>query len=393
MAEIKKKGGKYAAKPVREKGWFFLVLLALVLMAASVYMTIPLLKTVLYHNSDPGKREQENAVNYAVMDRYDMSMTNTVANALDGILSIKKVYWLSDDDQVAPEPNQDNYGKTNDPSTLQWLLDDAAELLDGQTMYFNTETQLLPNTEVNYYLDDTILAITWKQAINGKCFNISEVKIAHPSQLRRFLAGGEYGSAIQLTTSEMASSVNAIVASSGDFYKHRKSGVIVYDGMVQRVSGKNYDTCFVDKDSNLQFAYAGEITTQAEAEKFVKENNIRFSFGFGPILIDNGAIVDINMNYPIGEVKDFYARAGIGQIDELHYVLVTVSNEYFGNSVTIPEFARGILELGCQKFYTLDGGQTAVLVMNDKVINKVVYGSQRKISDIVYFATAVPEEG
>ena len=393
MAEKKKKGGKYIAKPVREEGWVWKALLSVAAIAVSVCVSLPLLETVLYHNSDPGMREQENAVEYALMDRYDMSMTNTVANALDGVLSIKKVYWLSDDDQVAPEPNQDNYGKTSDPSTLQWLLDDAADLLDGQTMYFNTNTQIIPGTEVNYYLDDTILAITWKQNINSTCYNISEVKISHPSQLRRFLAGGEYGSAIQLTTSEMAASVNAVVASSGDFYKHRKSGVIVYDGVVQRISGKNFDSLFIDEDSNFHFVYAGEITTRAAAEKFAAENNIRFSFGFGPVLIDNGEIVNINRNYALGEVGDRYARAGIGQIDELHYVLVTVSNEFFGDSATIFEFAEGVYELGCDKFYTLDGGQTAVLVMNDKVINKVVYNSQRRISDIVYFATAVPEGG
>ena len=393
MAEKKKKGGKYAAKPVKEQGWAWKALVCVAVIAVSICVSVPLLSTVLYHNSDPGTREQDNALEYALMDRYDMSMTNTVANALDGILSIKKIYWLSDDDQVAPEPNQDNYGKTTDPSTLQWLFDDAEALLDGQTMYFSTETQIIPGTEVNYYLDDTILAITWKQEINNRCFNISEVKISHPSQLRRFLAGGEYGSAIQLTTSEMASSVNAVVASSGDFYKHRKSGVIVYDGLVQRISGKNFDTLFIDEDSNFHFAYAGDITTREAAEKFVAENNIRFSFGFGPILIDNGKKVDINPSYSLGEVSDRYARAGIGQMGELHYVLVTVSNEFFGDSVSVFEFADGIELLGCEKFYTLDGGQTAVLVMNDKVINKVVYNSQRRISDIVYFATAVPEGG
>ena len=92
-------------------------------------------------------------------------------------------------------------------------------------------------------------------------------------------------------------------------------------------------------------------------------------------------------------MSDRYARAGFGQMGELHYVLVTVSNEFFGDSVSVFEFADGIELLGCDKFYTLDGGQTAVLVMNDKVINKVVYNSERRISDIVYFATAVPEGG
>jgi hypothetical protein len=33
------------------------------------------------------------------------------------------------------------------------------------------------------------------------------------------------------------------------------------------------------------------------------------------------------------------------------------------------------------------------LVMNNQVINRVVFNSQRKVSDIVYFATALPSGG
>ena len=108
-------------------------LLLLVLCVASLAGSAWLLEDLFMNNSDPGDKDQNKTIDYAMMDRYDMAMTNTIANSLDGILSIKKVYWLSDDDQVAPEPNQAYYGETDDPSTLQWLLDEAAELLDGQT--------------------------------------------------------------------------------------------------------------------------------------------------------------------------------------------------------------------------------------------------------------------
>ena len=42
---------------------------------------------------------------------------------------------------------------------------------------------------------------------------------------------------------------------------------------------------------------------------------------------------------------------------------------------------------------SMDGGQTAAIVMGDQLINRPVYGQQRKISDIIYFATAMPEGG
>ena len=362
--------------------------LCIVSMAVSAF----LLKNLFFNNSDPGNSENKTVVNYAMMDRYDMAMTNAKSNALDGILSLKKVYWLSDDDQVAPEPNQACYGETDDPSTLQWLLDEAAELLDGQTTYFSTETEILPGTKVTYYLDETIFAITWKESYNWMCYTVAEVKIAHPSQFRRFLAGGEYGSAIQLTTTEMSASVNAVLASAGDFYKFRRGGTIVYDGQLQRMVGYRLDTCYVDENGDLLLTKADELQTEEEVNRFIEENNIRFSLSFGPTLIRDGEICTPRQ-YPIGEVSEEYSRSGIGQRDELHYILTTVNHQFYSNVPTIYNFARGVARFGCDQFYTLDGGQTASIAMNDKLINAVDYGSQRKISDIIYFATAVPDGG
>jgi exopolysaccharide biosynthesis protein len=43
--------------------------------------------------------------------------------------------------------------------------------------------------------------------------------------------------------------------------------------------------------------------------------------------------------------------------------------------------------------YCLDGGQTATIVLNDQLVNRPAFGTQRQISDIIYFATAVPDGG
>jgi exopolysaccharide biosynthesis protein len=51
-----------------------------------------------------------------------------------------------------------------------------------------------------------------------------------------------------------------------------------------------------------------------------------------------------------------------------------------------------MMQIGAKQAYALDGGQTAALVMNDRLVNRPDYGTQRKISDIIYFATAIPEK-
>lgn len=366
------------------------VVATLAVSVISVVLTVSFLEVLLLGTGVPSKGSAE-AADRTIMDSYDMYMTNQVSNALDGVLAIEKVYWLNDHDLIAPEPNPNGYGKTTDPTSLQWLLDEASALLGIDEFVFSTDIKTIPGSEINYYLDETIFAITWRESIQNCAYTFAEVKIAHPSQFRRFLAGGTYGSDKQFVTTQMASDVNAVLASSGDFYKFRNFGTIVYDGVVKRINSNQVDTCFIDDKGDLIFTYRGEITKMEAAQKFVDENNIRFSIAFGPVLVDNGVRCEPN-SYPIGEINDTYARAGLGQIGELHYLVVTANRWQVNNrTATIHDFAQVMLDKKCWKAYTLDGGQTGVIAMDGKMMNPAQYGAQRSISDIFYFATALPD--
>lgn len=330
-----------------------------------------------------------------MIDRYDRNMTNAISTALDGILSIEKVYWLSDEDLVAPAPDPSCFGSTTDPSSLQWLLDAAAPLLDGQETLFHTGIQCVEGSEVRYYLDDTILVIVWQEVRNGAIYTISEVKLAHASQFRRFLADGQYGSSRQYTTTEMSASVNAIMASSGDYYKYRQIGAVVYNGVVQRFdSSKRMDTCFVDDKGDLILSYKGEFQDIESLQASVDANNIRFSLAFGPILIDNGVRCEMYNWYDVGEANDHLPRSALCQDGELHYyVIVANCAKSYWTFPTLDSFANELMKMDIDKAYTLDGGQTATIAMDHVQINPVQYGAQREISDIIYFATALPDGG
>ena len=363
---------------------------ALLVASLSLAFTGLMLVYILFGTGIQTAQNQKESAEVAVAQRFQMQINNRFSQALEGILEVKKIYWLSDDDLVAPKPDQDNFGTTDDPSTLGWLLEDAKELLDGQTTLFSTDAVLPAGTAVNYYLDETLFAVTWKQAIKDTMYTISEVKIAHPSQFRRFLSGGAFGSGIQLKASETASSVNAVVASSGDFYAHRRMGISVYNGTVHRVKSEYLDTCYIDENGDMLFSYRKQLKDVAEAQQFVDENNIRFSLAFGPTLINDGQKRRLDV-YAIGDIYEPHCRAALCQMGPLHYVLVTASLENECNElVDILTFQDVLLSFGCEKAYNLDGGQTAVIVMNDTVINRVSYNEERDVSDIIYFATALP---
>lgn len=367
-------------------------ILAIFLSVLCCLLTVSILGIVLIGSSFGGHSSQRASGNHSILDQFDSYITNLTSNALDGIIKIEKVYLLSDSNQVAPEPNQDNFGVTTNPADLQAIIERVNPRLSGEELIFNTDVAIMDGSQIHYYLDDTTFAVTWKQVLNSVVYTFSEVKIEHPSQFRRFLADGKYGSDKQYLTSEMAASVNAVVASAGDFYKYRQIGLLVYNGIVERYNGSYLDNCFIDDQGDLIFTKPEDFTCKEDVEKFVAENNIRFSLSFGPILIeDNKSCVPYD--YPLGEISGTYARSAICQMGPLHYVLVTANNEdIYMNFPTVYSFADTLVSVGIEKAYTLDGGQTATIVMNDQVINRVSYGAERYISDIIYFATAIPEK-
>lgn len=375
-----------------EKERFVLRFLRAVLCILSGLLSCVLLCFLLLGGGNSGASGETHSADLAIMDRYDMYMTNAISSALDGVLSIDKVYWLHDTDTIAPEPDPGNYEKVSAPTAMEEFLRDAQALLGVEDTLFSTDTELMPGSEITCYLDETIMVITWKQVFHGAVYTISEVKIDHPSQFRRFLADGVYGSDKQYKTTQMAETVNAVTASSGDFYKFRPYGITVYNGEVQRFDSR-VDTCFITDTGEMLFAYRGEITDLETAQKYVEENGVRFSLAFGPVLVDNYQKVAPN-SYPVGEVQNWYSRAALAQMGELHYLLIACNQENgLINVPTISMFADQLMSFGVEKAYCLDGGQTAAIVTGDELINRPDWGYQRLISDIIYFATAVPEGG
>ncbi len=358
----------------------------------SLCLTILLLFSMTLYSGSYTDSPQPGSGAGNAKDRFDMHLTNLLSDALDGIHTIEKVYWLSDMDPVAPEPDPAAFGETDDPNVLRQVLEKAADLLDGQTLYFDPDRPLVPGSTVQYYLDDTIFSIVWKEAHDQCVYTFCETKIAHASQFRRFLAGDAYGTSQQFLTTEMSASVNAVTAASGDFYGYRKIGTVVYRGEVYR-EDNSLDLCMVDSEGDLNFLYAGSIPQGEQLQQYIDENDIRFSIAFGPVLVENGVLREIE-DYPVGEIIYYFSRAALCQMDSLHYLVATANKEK-GYPVfpSLAQFGEVIAATGCPMAYTLDGGQTATITINDQLVNQVSYGSQRRISDIIYFATALPDGG
>jgi len=388
------------------------VLLGLIVVPVSSWLTVRLMGGIYENVGRPKQAAQTKTADMQILDNFETAVSariSAVRSAMrpadleelpeelqpteETLPPIRKQYWIEEDTLVAPEPDQSRFGQTTDREELAQVLHDARWLLDGQTTYFQPDQELYEESTVRYYLDDSIFAITWQEVHDGSVYTFSEVKVSHPSQFRRHLAGGEYGSDMQYLTTEMAAEVNAVVASAGDFYRFRDFGAVVYKGEAKRVEGTYAETCYIDADGDMHFTYGGDVLTVEEVQQFVDERDIRFSLAFGPILVDNYEVVPHTW-YGVGEINEGYARSGLLQMDTLHYIVVTANTTGIYQQIpTVEQFRNNVAATGCRMAYCLDGGQTATIVMNDELVNRPVYGQQRKISDIIYFATAVPDGG
>ena len=389
----------------------FFILLGIVVVPLSSFLTFRLMGGIWEHVGTPKQTAQAEVADMQILEFFDDAVSKQVAAVRKSMVPedipdfteetvpvteetippVRKQYWIEEGTLVAPEPDQSLFGRTDDPEVMAQVLKDARWLLDGQTTYFQPDQQLYEeNKTVRYYLDDSIFAISWQEEHDGCIYTFAEVKVSHPSQFRRHLAGGEYGSNMQYLTTEMAAEVNAVVASAGDFYRFRDFGAVVYQSQAKRVEGTYAETCYIDANGDMHFTYGGDVLKVSDVQAFVDEHDIQFSLAFGPILVDNYEVIPHTW-YGVGEIKDEYARAALLQMDTLHYIVVTANTDGITEKVpTVARFQEIVAATGCRHAYCLDGGQTATIVMNDELVNRPVKGQQRKISDIIYFATAVP---
>lgn len=334
----------------------------------------------------------------------------------------KTVYKIDSNALVAPAPLSNAFGRvsTSDAAEILNVIQRAREsglLGEDETVVFDPNVEFNNGSyyqDIQYYLDDTLLVIAWKEIIDGNTCTFCEVKMQDASQFRRKLAGDTFGSDILEYTTTMHAATNAVVSMNADYYRFRDMGIVVFDHQLYRFNEGEYllrygqmlrkynciDTLFVTTEGDFLFWHLYEESTPEDMQRFIEENNILFSIAFGPVLVENG---ELNTSYfeeqwyPIGEINTGYSRAGIGQMGKYHYLYMSLNHsDEKAARWPMKEFAQHFYEKGVVNAYALDGGQTSEIVFQgDEAYNHVdhVNGtSSRQVSDMIYFASAINGE-
>ncbi len=187
-----------------------------------------------------------------------------------------------------------------------------------------------------------------------------------------------------------------VFAMSDDLYgirlkKYTYKGVVIRNGEIMatktRNSAKkrpwpNLDTMALMEDGSMKTFVCDAHTAEEYLAMGAKQ-----VFSFGPVLISEGKINPTVLSptyYPYNE-----PRVAIGMVEPWHYIAVVVRGRPKGNyaGVHLDWLAQLMLDRGCVEALNLDGGLTATMMFNGKIIETGGQGLRSQGSMICFGAT------
>lgn len=234
------------------------------------------------------------------------------------------------------------------------------------------------------YEDDNIKIALIDYRENDTDIHMADVKVSSSEYLKTAFAQSSYGRNVTEKTSDIAESVNAILAINGDYYGAQESGYVIRSGVIYRETAKSgNEDLVIYGDGSFEIIDEDDITAEELLEKGAQ--NV---LAFGPALVEDGS-VSVTEDEEVGKAMASNPRTAIGIIDENHYVFVVADGRTSDNEgLSLYELAEFMESLGVQTAYNLDGGGSSTMYFNGQIINKpTTNGSsikERSVSDIVY---------
>ena len=237
------------------------------------------------------------------------------------------------------------------------------------------------------YSDDKLSIKLKEYTVSGTAVHVAEVKADSASYLKTAFAQGSYGRNVTATTSDIAESVDAILAINGDYYGAQEKGYVIRNGKLYRSTAVNgSEDLVIYKDGSFEIINESEVT----AEELIAKGAVQ-TLSFGPALVEKGKI-SVDSDDEVGRAMASNPRTAIGIKSDGTYVFV-VSDGRTDESegLSLLQLAEFMENLGAETAYNLDGGGSSTMVFKGNIVNTPTgggigngSGSERKVGDIVY---------
>jgi len=288
-----------------------------------------------------------------------------------------------------------------------WALDryviDHVVISDAQAYeseVLGTTTTLPPAevtvTDSTYSDGNTVISVEKFVVGTGDetlTYYVADVRISDATYFKSAFAHNKFGSNIVEDTSKIARRNNAILAINGDYYGFRRTGIMIRNGVSYMNQARR---------PGLALYADGTMRIYEETDTSAKRllaDGVWNTASFGPPLVDGGKVVpgidkvEIDTNWGNHSIQGRQPRAGVGMIAPNHFLFIVADGRAKGYSrgVGMIEFAELFASRGATVAYNLDGGGSATLYFNGKVLNRPGgKNDERPTSDIYYIPSALP---
>lgn len=226
------------------------------------------------------------------------------------------------------------------------------------------------------------------------------VEIKDPSQLRTVLSYDSFEVKAKATAEEMIPYINGVVAFNDDYVKMNnykgyviRQGELCLNNLDEWSEGLRPDVLLIDDQGDFSVVTKA---TSADVEARISELDgegrmVVNSFTFGPALILDGKVQEINRDASTHSLNLATARTVFCQLGPLQYAVFAVDSPNTSDGMNCKEIAEFIVTVfpECKVAYNLDGGGSSRLYLGKKKINKAT--GRREIHGMIYFASAVEE--
>ncbi len=246
--------------------------------------------------------------------------------------------------------------ETPEPVIVGNFRDDFPGMFtNGEVSYSDTGYQS-GNLNVRYFTE-------YNNDINAQVYLV-EFYVADISCLVTAFGKDKYGRGYTEWIEKIAERYSAVATLNGDYYGTRDTGVVIRNGTLYRDNKTTDDIAILYWDGHMEIFPAGEFDAVREMERGAYQ-----SWCFGPSLLDGEG-------NPLGTYTDGHGtnkrhpRSAIGYYEPGHYCFVAVDGRNKkSNGAKIDALAKIMAGFGCKLAYNLDGGQTSLLALANKLVN------------------------
>ncbi|MBR1422341.1 MAG: phosphodiester glycosidase family protein [Ruminococcus sp.] len=262
--------------------------------------------------------------------------------------------------------NQYTYNVESDESEFRRILD------------ANTNTELIGHSRT----DNADVSVYEKSLLDGDekiTYYLADVYVSNAGDILTAFAEDTFGKNIKDTVYNMAEDNNALFAVNGDYYGNAENGIVIRNGVKYRDTTNDADVLVLYTDGVMR-AYLPE---EYDPDEVIAQGAWQ-AWNFGPSLLDGEGGLNKTFN-TTSYLNSKNPRSAAGYVEPGHYIFATVDgrDKGYSSGATLSELAAIMSKEGCVYAYNLDGGKSAMMYFDGRILNRPD-GGGRDMSDIIY---------